>query len=163
MQEYLRWHYSLWERSERALQKCTWTTWETQAVRHSAQPRKVQFLPDRNKVYGHTFNAKRIKPNPRKVDTVKAMSPPQSASEVKSLLGMVQYVLRFIPQYPTTTAPLRNLNKQDTPCTYSVTWILGIRERLDILITSEQSYVERLVAGNSVKRQPVVNPMEIYM
>ena len=75
----------------------------------------------RNKVYGHTFNAKRIKPNPRKVDTVKAMSPPQSASEVKSLLGMVQYVLRFIPQYPTTIAPLRNLNKQDTPCTYSVT------------------------------------------
>ena len=39
------------------------------------------------------------------------MSPPQSASEVKSLLGMVQYVSRFIPQHAATTAPLRNLTK----------------------------------------------------
>ena len=40
------------------------------------------------------------------------MNPPQSASEVKSLLGMAQYVSRFIPGYAKITAPLRNLTKQ---------------------------------------------------
>ena len=77
---------------------------------------KCSFTQTEIMFYGNIFTAKRIKPDPRKVDTVKAMSPPQSASEVKSLLGMVQYVSRFIPQHATTAAPLRNLTKQDTPC-----------------------------------------------
>ena len=40
------------------------------------------------------------------------MNPPQSASKVKSLLGMAQYISRFIPGYAKITAPLRNLTKQ---------------------------------------------------
>ena len=74
---------------------------------------KCSFSQSEIMYYGHIFTAKGIKPDPKKVDTIKAMKPPQSTSEVKSLLGMAQYVSRFIPEYATITAPLRNLTKQD--------------------------------------------------
>ena len=43
------------------------------------------------------------------------MSEPESVSEVKLLLGMAQYVTRYIPEYATITAPLRALTKKETP------------------------------------------------
>ncbi|CAB3977432.1 Transposon Ty3-I Gag-Pol poly [Paramuricea clavata] len=42
------------------------------------------------------------------------MQPPESPSEVKSLLGMAQYVSRFIPNYAAITAPLRALTHQNS-------------------------------------------------
>ena len=51
----------------------------------------------------HVFTAERIKADPKKIHVIKAMNPPQSASEVKSLLGMAQYVSRFIPGYAKIT------------------------------------------------------------
>ena len=41
------------------------------------------------------------------------MSKPEGVSEVKSLLGLAQYVSRYIPDYATITAPLRLLTKKD--------------------------------------------------
>ena len=73
---------------------------------------KCSFSQSKIMFYGHIFNAEGIKPDPKKVDVIKAMNSPQCASEVKSLLGMAQYVSRFIPDYAKITAPLRNLTKQ---------------------------------------------------
>ena len=42
------------------------------------------------------------------------MQPPESPSEVKSLLGMAQYVSRFIPNYATIISPLRALTHQNS-------------------------------------------------
>ncbi|KAL9985759.1 hypothetical protein ACROYT_G008200, partial [Oculina patagonica] len=47
------------------------------------------------------------------------MTEPESVSEVKSLLGMAQYVSRYIPEYATITAPLRALTKKETPWQWS--------------------------------------------
>ena len=65
--------------------------------------------------YGHIFSSSGIEPDPKKVEAIHDASPPQNASDVKSLLGMTQYVSRFIPNYATSTAPLRFLTRQDTP------------------------------------------------
>ena len=73
---------------------------------------KCLFSQSKIMFYGHIFTAKGIKPDPKKIHVIKAMNPPQCASEVKSLLGMAQYVSRFIPDYAKITAPLRNLAKQ---------------------------------------------------
>ena len=73
---------------------------------------KCSFSQPKIMFYGHIFTAEGIKPDPKKVDVIKAMNSPQCASEVKSLLGMAQYVSRFIPDYAKITAPLRNLTKQ---------------------------------------------------
>ena len=47
------------------------------------------------------------------------MSVPENVSEVKSLLGMAQYVARYIPKNATITVPLRALAKKETPWQWS--------------------------------------------
>ena len=47
---------------------------------------KCSFSQSSIKFYGHIFTAEGIKPDP-KIHVIKAMNPPQSASEVKSLRG----------------------------------------------------------------------------
>ena len=74
---------------------------------------KCSFSKTEVMFYGHVFSAEGIKPDPKKVEAIKSASPPQNASEVKSLLGMAQYVSRYIPEYATITAPLRALTRQD--------------------------------------------------
>ena len=63
----------------------------------------------------HIFSSVGVRPDPKKVDAIHKAKPPQDSSEVKSLLGMAQYVSRFIPDYATITTPLRLLTRPDTP------------------------------------------------
>ena len=51
----------------------------------------------------------------KKVEEVVNLSTPSTASEVRSLLGMTNYCLRFIPDYATKTEPLRKLTHKDQP------------------------------------------------
>ena len=85
---------------------------------------KCSFSQSKIMFYGHIFMAKGIKPDPKKIHVIKTMNPPRCVGEVKSLLGMAQYVSRFIPDYATITAPLRNLTKQ------GVDWKWGENEQI---------------------------------
>ena len=49
----------------------------------------------------HIFSSSGIKPDPKKVEAIHNANPPQNASDVKSLLGMTQYVSLFTPNYAT--------------------------------------------------------------
>ena len=46
--------------------------------------------------------------------TIQNSQPPTSVSVVRSFLGMIQYVARFIPGYANITEPLRRLTKKET-------------------------------------------------
>ena len=59
------------------------------------------------------FSSSGVKPDPKKVEAIRNASPTQNAIDIKSLLGMTQYVSRFIPNYATITAPLRLPRRQD--------------------------------------------------
>lgn len=59
------------------------------------------------------FGANGISADPRKVDAIKTAEIPKNVSEVRSLLGMTNYIGRFIPNYSTITAPLRDLTKNN--------------------------------------------------
>ena len=65
--------------------------------------------------FGHTFSSNGVQADPEKIDTIKKMQPPKNVSEMKSLLGMTQYVSRFIPNYASITTPLRTLTHQNVP------------------------------------------------
>ena len=54
-----------------------------------------------------------------KIKAIRKMSEPQNVGEVKSLLGMTQYVSRYIPEYATITTPLRLLTRKDAPWQWS--------------------------------------------
>ena len=74
---------------------------------------KCHFSKSEVMFYGHIFSAEGLRPDHKKVEAIQNATPPRSSSEVKSLLGMAQYLSRYIPGYADITAPLRALTKDD--------------------------------------------------
>ena len=62
---------------------------------------------------GHVLSEYGLKPNPSRIHGVQEMSEPENKQDVKSLLGMVNYLQRFAPNLSETTAPLRDLPKEE--------------------------------------------------
>lgn len=58
---------------------------------------------------GMIFDAIGARPDPEKVWAIKELPRPQNAVEVRSLLGMVNCLARFLPDVASTTAPFRSL------------------------------------------------------
>ena len=69
---------------------------------------KCSFSKSEIKFYGHIFSKNGIKADPGKIKAITDMSKPENVSEVKSLLGMAQYVSRYIPDYATTVNQARD-------------------------------------------------------
>lgn len=63
--------------------------------------------------FGHEFSAGGVAPDKRKVQDFINMQPPKTVSEVRSLLGMINYCGRFIPNLAQLTQPLRSLIIKD--------------------------------------------------
>ena len=71
---------------------------------------KCEFRKPKMEFYGMVFSKDGIEPDPTKVDALIIMTPPTSVGEVQSLLGMTNFLARFIPHYSTITAPIRKLS-----------------------------------------------------
>lgn len=63
---------------------------------------------------GHELSAMGIRPTSNKVAAIKRFSAPETSEEVRSFLGLVNYVGKFIPDLATISDPLRQLTKKDT-------------------------------------------------
>ena len=59
------------------------------------------------------FSAEGIKADPKKIDTIVNCEAPKNVNEIRSFLGMAQYVARFIPDFASRTEPLRRLTRND--------------------------------------------------
>lgn len=76
---------------------------------------KCEFKQRRIRFLGHTFSSDGLDVNEVKVQAIKMFRPPNTVEEVRSFLGLVTYVSKFIPNLATVTDPLRKLTKKDTP------------------------------------------------
>ena len=76
---------------------------------------KCEYGKDKLEFYGYVFSGDSIAPDPKKIDDIVNLQTPTSASEVRSLLGMINYCSRFISDYATKTEPLRKLTHKDQP------------------------------------------------
>lgn len=74
---------------------------------------KCAFSRSEIKFYGQIFSKNGVKADPARIKAIIDMRKPEGVSDVKSLMGMAQYVSRYIPDYATITAPLRLLTKKD--------------------------------------------------
>ncbi|UYV79770.1 K02A2.6-like [Cordylochernes scorpioides] len=72
------------------------------------QLQEVQFL-------GHIVTTEGIKIDPEKVRAIGEIKSPSNKQELQRLLGMVQYLSRFIPNLAEKTKNMRLLLKKDTP------------------------------------------------
>lgn len=68
---------------------------------------------------GHVLSDKGLEIDETKVDAIKKLKVPKNCEELQRLLGMVNYLGKFVPCLSQLTAPLRILLKND------VAWIWG--------------------------------------
>uniref|UniRef100_H2ZXD0 Gypsy retrotransposon integrase-like protein 1 n=1 Tax=Latimeria chalumnae TaxID=7897 RepID=H2ZXD0_LATCH len=61
--------------------------------------------------FGYVCTENGITVDPKKIQAIHDLETPTNATEVRSLLGMINFCCRFIPQYATLTQPLRELTK----------------------------------------------------
>ncbi|KAI5718631.1 hypothetical protein M8J77_024284 [Diaphorina citri] len=94
---------------------------------------KCKFNLKEVKFYGYLFSKDGIKPDPAKVDGFCELDTPKNVSEVRSLLGMINYCARFIPNLASLTLPIRNLTKKDVEFCWGVAQekaFITLKERL---------------------------------
>ena len=58
---------------------------------------------------GHVLSKEGLRPDPEKICAVQEMQPPQNTKELKSFLGFIQYLAKFMPNMASESAPLREL------------------------------------------------------
>lgn len=63
---------------------------------------------------GHVISANGIRPSPSKVDALVSFRRPVNVSEVKSFLGLANYMNKFINNLAALDEPLRRLTEQDS-------------------------------------------------
>lgn len=70
------------------------------------------------KFFGNIYSAEGVRADPKKVAAIADMRPPESKAEVKSFLGMVNYLQKFIPRLSEHTKLLRSLEKKGVHFTW---------------------------------------------
>ena len=62
---------------------------------------------------GYEIDKYGIKPNNEKVRAITELKPPENTKELKSFLGAIQYLAKFIPKLSERTEKLRRLLKKN--------------------------------------------------
>jgi hypothetical protein len=80
---------------------------------------KCEYNKPEVEFYGMVFSGKGISPDPKKIQAISELEPPQNVSEVRSLLGTLNYVAKFIPDFATVCEPIRRLMRKDAEWEWS--------------------------------------------
>ena len=71
------------------------------------------------KFFGNIYSSEGVKADPDKVKAITELRPPETKGEVKSFLGMVNYLQKFIPRLSEHTSLLRGLERKGVHFTWS--------------------------------------------
>lgn len=75
---------------------------------------KLQVGVDKVAYLGHELSGKGLEIDPKKVESIIAMKPPENKAELQRFLGMVTYLAKFVENLSQHTPGLRNLLKKET-------------------------------------------------
>lgn len=79
----------------------------------TVNPEKCEFKVKELKFFGMIFSEHGVKPDPAKVDAIRHAQNPASGEEMRSFLGLANYVSSHIIDFATITAPLWELTRKD--------------------------------------------------
>ena len=69
-------------------------------------PKKIQFKSEDCKFFGHRVTPNGLQADYAKIEAITTMKPPSTVQQLKSFLGMVNYLGRFSPNLSTLDEPL---------------------------------------------------------
>ena len=75
---------------------------------------KMKFKVPELKYVGHVISEEGLKPDPKKVEAVIRMPPPEDKQQLRRFMGMTNYLQKFAPHLSQVNAPLRMLLKDNT-------------------------------------------------
>ena len=81
--------------------------------------KKLRFKQQSVKYNGHILTMEGMPPDPVKVEAITEMPRPRDKAEVRHLLGMINYLGKFVPQLSNVLEPLRNLTKEGVKLIWS--------------------------------------------
>ena len=84
---------------------------------------------------GNLISKDGLEPDPEKVDAICKMSAPENVTELRRLLGMANYLYRFLPDLSTVLKPMTDLLKSDMAWVWS-TGQEHAFEQLKIMVTT---------------------------
>ncbi len=76
-------------------------------------PKKLKFNMTSIGYMGHVISPEGLAPDPQKVRAIRAMPHPTDVQSVQRLLGMVNYLAKFLPRLSTVCETLRRLTDRD--------------------------------------------------
>ena len=86
--------------------------WETARLNNlSLNSKKMQLKSTDCKFFGHRLTPDGIKVDPKKIEAIIQMDPPQNVASLQSFNGMVNYLKKFSPVLSELSEPLRRLCK----------------------------------------------------
>ena len=77
----------------------------------SLNSKKMQFKPTDYNFFGHRLTPDGIKVDPKKIEAIVQMDPPQNVASLQSFSGMVNYSKKFSPVLSELSEPFRRLCK----------------------------------------------------
>lgn len=86
-------------------------------------PDKFLFKQSSIEFFGHHFSAEGISPDKNKIESLIHTRPPKSVNEARSFLGLAQYFARFIKDFASLSAPIRQLTYKDAK------WVWGLQQQ----------------------------------
>ena len=75
---------------------------------------KCHFSKSELRFFGHVFSKDGVKPDPDRVKAIAEMPCPKDISQLRQVLGMVNYLGRFLPSLSTELHPLTDLLKKES-------------------------------------------------
>ena len=85
-----------------------------QDVNLKLNQKKFQIRKEEIAYAGHLLTKDGLKPDPEKVRAVQAMTKPSNMKELKTFLGFIQSLAKFLPNIADVSAPLRKLLEKNT-------------------------------------------------
>ena len=92
---------------------------ESHTNSHTGPRLKCKFSVSEITFFWYTISANGIRPTDETVTAIRNAPNPSSASEVRSFLGLVNYCIRFISNFSTVAAPLRQLTHKGALFTWT--------------------------------------------
>uniref|UniRef100_A0A1Y1JV53 RNA-directed DNA polymerase n=1 Tax=Photinus pyralis TaxID=7054 RepID=A0A1Y1JV53_PHOPY len=76
-------------------------------------PDKLQYKVSKVKYLGQEFSHEGVKPDPDYIEAITCLSEPSNKKDLLKILGMVNYLSKFVPKLSELCGPLRKLIKND--------------------------------------------------